>query len=50
MYQALSSRRIPTELVIYKDQHHQLDVPSNIVDKFTRYLNWYDRYLKEASK
>jgi len=50
MYQALSSRRIPTELVIYKDQHHQLDVPSNIVDKFTRYLNWYDRFLKDPAK
>jgi len=46
MYQALSSRRIPTELVIYRDQHHQLDVPGNIVDKFSRYLNWYDRFLK----
>ncbi len=50
MYQALSSRRIPTELVIYRDQHHQLDVPGNIVDRFSRYLNWYDRFLKNASQ
>jgi len=47
MYQALSSRRVPTQLVIYRDQHHEPDVPSNLTDRLTRYLNWYDRYLKQ---
>ena len=47
MYQALNSRRIPTQLVIYRDQHHELDVPANLTDRLTRYLNWYNRFLKD---
>ncbi len=46
MYQALNSRRVPTQLVVYKDQHHGLDVPSYLSDRLTRYVNWYDKYLK----
>jgi dipeptidyl aminopeptidase/acylaminoacyl peptidase len=48
MYQALKSRGIDTELVIYPDQYHGLDVPSYLVDRMQRYLDWYGKYLKTA--
>jgi dipeptidyl aminopeptidase/acylaminoacyl peptidase len=46
MYQALRSRNIPTQLVIYPDQFHGLDKPSYLRDRLQRYLDWYGRYLK----
>ncbi len=46
MYQALRSRHVPTALVIYRDQHHTLDVPSDLADRLARNLSWYERYLK----
>jgi len=33
------------ELVIYPDQYHGLDVPSYLVDRMQRYLDWYSKYL-----
>ena len=46
MYQALKSNGIPTELVIYPGQHHGISVPSYQVDRYTRYLQWFGKYLK----
>ncbi len=46
MYQALKSNGIPAELVIYPGQHHGISVPSYQVDRYTRYINWYNKYLK----
>jgi dipeptidyl aminopeptidase/acylaminoacyl peptidase len=46
MYQALRSLGVPTELVIYPDQHHSLTRVSFQHDKRKRYLEWYGRYLK----
>jgi len=46
MYQALKSLRVPTELVIYPDQHHALTRVSFQHDKLRRYLEWYGRYLR----
>ncbi len=48
MYQALRSLNVPTQLVIYPDQHHGLDVPSYLADRLQRYTDWYDRFLKPA--
>jgi dipeptidyl aminopeptidase/acylaminoacyl peptidase len=48
MYQALRSLGIPTELVIYPGQFHGLTVPSYQRDRLTRYLAWFDTYLKAA--
>jgi dipeptidyl aminopeptidase/acylaminoacyl peptidase len=48
MYQALKSRRIPTQLVIYPDQHHTISRPSFARDKLERYLAWYAKYLGSA--
>jgi len=46
MYQALKSRNVPTELIIYPDQFHGLKRPSFLRDRFQRYLDWYAKYLK----
>jgi dipeptidyl aminopeptidase/acylaminoacyl peptidase len=46
MYQALKSRGVDTELVIYPDQFHGLKRPSFLKDRLQRYLDWYQRYLK----
>lgn len=48
MYQALRARNVPTQLVVYPGQNHQLTVPSYLSDRLTRNLAWYDRYLKDA--
>lgn len=46
MYQALRSLGVPTELVIYPNQHHGLKVPSYLKDRYERYIAWYAKYLK----
>ena len=48
MYVALRSRGIPTELIIYPDQHHGISTPSYKKDRLDRYVAWYDRYVKGA--
>jgi dipeptidyl aminopeptidase/acylaminoacyl peptidase len=45
MYQALKSLGVPTEFIIYPGQHHGIGVPSYQVDRYTRYLDWYQKYL-----
>ncbi len=46
MYQALRTLGIPTGLVIYPGQFHGITTPSYQVDRFQRYLEWYDKYLR----
>ena len=46
MYQALRSLGVPTELVIYPGQYHEITVPSYLKDRFERYLQWFNKYLK----
>jgi dipeptidyl aminopeptidase/acylaminoacyl peptidase len=46
MYQALRSRGLPTELVIYPGEHHALTVPSHLRDRMERQIDWYTRYLQ----
>ena len=46
MYQALRSRDLPTELVVYPGENHGLTVPSYLRDRMQRHLAWYDRFLK----
>ncbi len=45
MYQALKSLGVPTEFIIYPNQHHGIGVPSYQKDRLTRYINWYGKYL-----
>ena len=46
MYQALRSLGVPTQLVVYPDQHHALTVPSYLEDRIQRNIEWYTRYVK----
>ena len=46
MYQAFKSVGIPTELIIYPNQHHGLSVPSYIVHRYNSHINWFKTYLK----
>ncbi|MUV13637.1 S9 family peptidase [Noviluteimonas gilva] len=46
MYQALRSRDVPTQLVVYPGESHGLTVPSYLRDRMMRNLGWYARYLK----
>jgi dipeptidyl aminopeptidase/acylaminoacyl peptidase len=50
MYQALRSLGIDTQLVIYPGQFHGLTTPSYKIDRLQRYLEWYGKYLKSASR
>jgi dipeptidyl aminopeptidase/acylaminoacyl peptidase len=47
MYQALRTRDVPTNLVIYPGENHALTVPSYLRDRLERLLGWYDRWLKK---
>lgn len=46
MYQALRSRDVPTQLVVYPGEHHDMVVPSYLRDRLQRSLHWYDRFLQ----
>ena len=45
MYQALRVQGIPTELIVYPNQYHSISLPSYQVDQFTRYYDWFGKYL-----
>jgi dipeptidyl aminopeptidase/acylaminoacyl peptidase len=45
MYQALRTLNVPTELIIYPGQFHGLTKPSYLLDRFQRYLAWYEKYI-----
>ncbi len=49
LFQSLRRLNVPTELVIYPDEYHDIDTPSFRKDVLLRYLGWYDRYLKPAA-
>lgn len=46
MYTVLRTLGVPTELVVYPDQSHELVRPSYLKDRFERTIAWYDRYVK----
>jgi dipeptidyl aminopeptidase/acylaminoacyl peptidase len=48
MYQALRSRGVPTQLVVYPGEHHSLTVPSYLRDRMQRHLDWYGRWLRSG--
>lgn len=45
MYQALKSLNVPTQLIIYPDEHHGISRPSFQLDRLQRYLAWYAKHL-----
>lgn len=46
LYQALRRLGRTTELVVYPGQSHGISRPSFQKDRFQRYIDWYDRFLK----
>lgn len=46
MYQAFKSVGIPTQLIIYPNQHHGITVPSYLVHRYNSHINWFKTYLK----
>lgn len=48
LYQALRRLGRTTQLVVYPGEHHGIRKPTFQKDRFERYLNWYDKYVKNA--
>jgi len=47
MFQALKRLgRVPTELVVYPEEHHEFRAPSHIQDRLQRILAWFNHYVK----
>ncbi|MFZ1807404.1 MAG: S9 family peptidase [Cyclobacteriaceae bacterium] len=45
MYQALKSLGVPTEFVVYPNQFHGIRTPSYQIDRYTRYKDWFGKYI-----
>ncbi len=46
MYQAMRRLGIETQLVVYPGEHHGIRRPSFQKDRYERYLDWFDTYVK----
>jgi dipeptidyl aminopeptidase/acylaminoacyl peptidase len=46
MYQALRTLGVPTELVIYPGEYHDLTRPSFMRDQIERVSAWFERYIR----
>jgi len=46
MYHALCFIVPPTELIMYTGQFSVISVPAFQKDRFERYVQWFDKYLK----
>ena len=46
LYQALRRRGIETQLVVYPDESHGISRPSFVLDRYQRYLDWYDSHVR----
>ena len=46
LYMALKRLGRITELVVYPGEFHGIGTPSYIKDKYTRYLDWFAKYVK----
>lgn len=46
MYQAMRRLGIETQLVVYPGEHHGISRPAFQKDRYERYLDWFNRYLK----
>ncbi len=49
MYQALKSLGIDTQLIIYPNENHGISRPSYVRDRYERYLEWYDKYVRKLA-
>jgi len=46
LYQALKRRGVDTQLIVYPDESHGISRPSFRKDRWQRYLDWYDDYVR----
>jgi dipeptidyl aminopeptidase/acylaminoacyl peptidase len=46
LYQALRRLSVATELIVYPGQGHAIRRPSYQKDRYQRYIDWYDKYVK----
>lgn len=46
MYQAMKRLGKETQLVVYPGEHHGIRKPTFIKDRYERFLNWFDKYIK----
>jgi len=46
MYQSLKRLGVPTQLVVYPDEHHGIEYPAFRKDRYERYLKWFNKYVK----
>jgi len=46
MYMALKTRGVPTKLIVYPKENHELEVPSYLVHRMRSDIAWFDRWLK----
>lgn len=46
LYMALKRLGRITELVVYPGEFHGIGTPSYVKDKYTRYLDWFAKYVK----
>jgi dipeptidyl aminopeptidase/acylaminoacyl peptidase len=47
MYQALRSVGTPAEIIVYPGEFHGFTRPSFIRDRYQRWFDWYDKYVKK---
>jgi dipeptidyl aminopeptidase/acylaminoacyl peptidase len=50
LYQALRRRGVPTQLVVYPGQSHSIRTPSYRVDRYERYLAWYEQHVRGTGR
>jgi dipeptidyl aminopeptidase/acylaminoacyl peptidase len=48
MYQALRTQGVPTQLIVYPDQNHEITRPSFLKDRYDRTAAWFGKYLQPA--
>jgi len=48
MYQAMKRLGIETQLVVYPGEHHGIRRPMFQKDRYERYLQWFDHYVKNS--
>jgi dipeptidyl aminopeptidase/acylaminoacyl peptidase len=49
LYQALKRLGRTTQLVVYPGEFHGIGTPSYIKDLYSRYMDWYGKYVKRSA-